>query len=110
MNQKTKESLAFIALLPEDDRKRALSAAKIAGRVYSKLEKKGATPIRDTAYEGENGQAGGKKNLEEILAIMGVEITGGTGGQGNKKIASIKKITLEKAKKAGIEIIGEGLK
>lgn len=93
MNQATKEAVATIAELPVKEREQVLAMARTAGRVFDHLVIRRSFPTAECkAYNGKKGEAGGKPALQEILTLMGAEFSGGTGGRGNSKVISLKKL------------------
>jgi hypothetical protein len=94
MKKKTIEAVAAISSLPRSERKQAAAAALMAGDVIDFL---GGSPrpvplagCRDySAYRAR--VAGGKKNILEVLEVLGIEIGGRNGGAGSKVTARVKK-------------------
>lgn len=92
MNQEIKKAIVIIASLPKEKRQPVLALTRAAGNVFDDLRIRRSFPAsKCKAYQGKNGDAGGKPALQDLLIMMGAEFSGGTGGRGNEKIVSLKK-------------------
>lgn len=87
MNQATKNAVAIIAALPKKEREQALTLTRVTGNIFNSLLIRKSFPISEHGSYQKDRTA-----VQEILALMGVEFSGGEGGRGNVKYASLKKI------------------